>query len=353
MFTYRSVLNTFSPYQVDEEEWDIKLDANENCSNLPPLVRERLMNQFDYQAFQQYPDALARELRSLIAGNFGLQVENVLIGNGSSDLLEKLCFVFGGEGRSIVIPTPSFSMYGIYAKLTDSNPVFVSLNKDYSLDKEKFLQAAIDSAANLIIVCNPNNPTGTTVPFEDIEYIVKNAKCPVVIDEAYHEFYGEKSAVTLLPMYPNLIVARTFSKAYSLASARVGYLLAGKEIVDLVTCAIKPYNVNALSLKSAEVVYEMRHEFLPGISAIVSERKRLQAELEKLEAVTVYPSAANFLLLKVEEAAGLNKALRKKRILIRDFSLSPGLEGCMRVTIGTPLQNEAFLQAVQEFYEKR
>jgi histidinol-phosphate aminotransferase len=352
MFTYRKVLDSFTPYQVDEEEWAIKLDANENCSNLPPLVRERLINQFEYLAFQQYPDAGARELRSLIAGSLGLEAENVLIGNGSSDLLEKLCFVFGGQGRSIIIPTPSFSMYGIYATLTDSKPVLVGLNEDYSLDRAKLMQAAEDNAANLIIVCNPNNPTGTAVPFEDIEHIVKSAKCPVVIDEAYHEFYGETSAVTLLDKYPNLIIAKTFSKAYSLASARVGYILANKEMIALINRAIKPYNVNALSLLSAEVVYQMRHEFLPGISAIVNERKRLGVELNKLKAVTVYPSAANFILFKVNDANGLNTWLKERRILIRDFSSSPGLEGCMRVTIGTPLQNDAFLNAVQGFYEK-
>ncbi|MCE5284377.1 MAG: histidinol-phosphate transaminase [Pelosinus sp.] len=352
MFTYRTVLDSFTPYQVDEQEWDIKLDANENCCNLPPLVRERLMNQFDYLAFQQYPDAGVRELRSLIADSLSLKAENVLIGNGSSDLLEKLCFVFGGEGRGIVIPAPSFSMYGIYATLTDSKPLIVRLNEDYSLEREKLLQAADDNQANLIIVCNPNNPTGTVVPFEDIEYIVKNAKCPVVIDEAYHEFYGEKSAVTLLNKYNNVIVAKTFSKAYSLASARVGYILAGEKIIDLLNRAIKPYNVNALSLLSAEVVYQMRHEFLPGISSIVSERKRLQTELEKFPDITVYPSAANFLLFKVSDAASLNKYLKEKRILIRDFSAAPGLEGCMRVTIGTPLENDAFLKVVQAFYEK-
>jgi histidinol-phosphate aminotransferase len=349
MLTYRNVLNTFTPYQVDEQEWDIKLDANENCSNLPPLVRERLINQFEYLAFQQYPDAGACELKALIAGSLGLQPENVLIGNGSSDLLEKLCFVFGGEGRSIVIPTPSFSMYSIYAKLTDSKPVPVSLNEDYSLDPVKLLQAAEDNQANLIIVCNPNNPTGTVLPFADIEHIIKNAKCPVVIDEAYYEFYGETSAVTLLNKYENLIVAKTFSKAYCLASARVGYILAGEKIIDLINRSIKPYNVNALSLLSAEVAYQMRHEFLPGISGIISERTRLQTELEKLPDITVYPSAANFLLFKVKAAADLNKWLREKSILIRDFSTMPGLEGCMRVTIGTPLQNDAFLKAVQGF----
>lgn len=353
MFTYRNVLDSFMPYQVDEKEWEIKLDANENSSNLPPLVRERLMNQFEYLAFQQYPDAGMRELKALIANSLALQAENVLIGNGSSDLLERLCYVFGGAGRSIVFPTPSFSMYGIYAAMTDSKPLAVKLEEDYSLDCGKLLSAAKANNANLIIVCNPNNPTGNIVPFADIESIIASAKCPVIIDEAYHEFYGEKSAITLLHKYSNVIVARTFSKAYSLASARVGYILAGKEMIDLISRAIKPYNVNALSLLSAEVVYQMRHEFLPGISGIVSERKRLAAELQKLSGVIVYPSETNFLLFKVKNAVELTKCLQEKSILIRDFSLSPGLEGCMRVSIGTPFENDAFLKAVQEFCEKR
>lgn len=353
MFTYRKVLNNFTPYKVDEAEWDIRLDANENCSNLPPLVRERLIGQFDYLPFQRYPDGGMTELRTLIAKSYGLEKENVVIGNGSSDLLEKLCYVFGGEARSIVFPTPSFSMYGIYAVMTDSTPIAVALNEDFTLERDKLMEAAIENKANLIIVCNPNNPTGTVVPFKDIEYIIKNAKCPVIIDEAYHEFYGETSAITLLNKYKNLIVAKTFSKAYSLASARVGYIVANKEITDLLGRAIKPYNVNALSLLCAEVAYQMRHEFLPGITSINTQRNRLVAELKKITGITVYPSATNFLLIKSADAEGLHKYLMSKSILIRNFNNAPGLTGCLRVTVGTPFENDAFLKAVREFCEKR
>ncbi|MEN6411672.1 MAG: histidinol-phosphate transaminase [Veillonellales bacterium] len=353
MLKYRAGLEALHTYAIDERDWDIKLDANESPANLPPLVRERVVNRLSYLAFNRYPEMGMLGLREQIAAEFQLSVDQVLIGNGSSEILIALCHALGGQGRSIVFPTPSFSMYGIYAILADSEAVPVNLAPtDFSLSRDKILQAAEASKANLIILCNPNNPTGTVIPPEDIEYIVSQAKCLVVVDEAYHEFYGGRSAAGLIGKYDNLVVARTFSKAYSLASARVGYMLAGEQVTQMVGKAMLPYHVNALSLAAAEVVYQMRDEFKAGISQTVMERKRMAESLRKFTGITVYPSETNFILIKLAQAQGLNSYLAERSISIRDFGGAPGLTNCLRISVGTPVENDTLLQAILEFLKR-
>lgn len=343
----RAVLNTLKSYSVEEADWSVKLDANESPYNLPPLVRERIMNRLDYMAFNRYPDMGMQDLRTMIADEFQLTMENILIGSGSSELLAALCYTFGGPGRGIVFPVPSFSMYSIYAQVSDSVSVPVVLNEDYSLPKEKLLQAAQDNNGKLIIICNPNNPTGTVTSLADIEYIVSRAKCPVVVDEAYYEFHGE-SAVELLSKYKNLLVARTFSKAYSLASARVGYLLADRGLTAVIEKAQMPYHVNALSLIAAEAVFQMKDEFMPLIRQIVEERNRLAIQLADIAGIKVYPSSANFILIRSEKAQRIGAYLREKAVAVRDFSKASYLTNCIRISVGTPQENEILIQHLRE-----
>ncbi|QJW44492.1 histidinol-phosphate transaminase [bacterium BFN5] len=351
MTDYRPKLEQLPTYSVDEQEWDIKLDANESNLNLPPLVHERLLNRLSFLAFNRYPDIGMKNLKEQIAQNFAINPNQVLVGNGSSEILEKLFYAFGGPGRSIVFPTPSFSMYHIYAKLTESNPVPVLLESDYRLDADKMLAAAEAAEAKLIVLCTPNNPTGNAMPQQDIEKIVAKARCPVVVDEAYFEFHGE-SAFRLLERYPNVIIARTFSKAYGFASARVGYMIANSAIVAMVGKVCMPYHVNALSLAGAEVIYQMREEFVPYIQQTIAERERLAAALGTLPEVTVYPSATNFLLIKTAKAACLNQALAEQGVGIRDFSQAPGLTDCLRISIGTPTENDAVLKIITDYLER-
>lgn len=349
MLKIREGLENLQGYSVEEERFQIKLDANEGAYNLPTVVLEKVRAALTSLDFNRYPDIGMVRLRTQIADSFGLKLENILIGSGSSAILEVLCYVFGGNNRSIVFPSPSFSMYGIYAKMSDSKGVPVPLNKDFTLDREAMLAAAERENANLLIVCNPNNPTGTLIPFADIEYIIAGAKCPVVIDEAYYEFHGGPSAVELLSKYPHLIVARTFSKAYSLASARVGYMLADPKLIAMVEKGFTPYHVSAISLATAEVVYENRTEFQPTIQQAATERQRIAAALAAIDGIDVFPSASNFVLFRLKEAVALNQYLMDKSIGVRSFGTAPGLEGCIRVNAGTPEENTAFIIAVQQF----
>lgn len=351
IFDYKPGLEKIKPYSVEEKDWDIKLDANESPNNLPPLVRERVMNRLEYLAFNRYPEMGMRDLRAQIGSSFNMNIQNVQIGNGSSEIIMALCQIFGGPGRSIVFPVPSFSMYAVYAQVTDSHPVPVQLGPEYSVLRDKVLQAAEQSDAKLIILCNPNNPTGTVMPHEDIEYIVSRAKCPVLVDEAYFEFYGQ-SAVDLMDKYDNVIIARTFSKAYGLAAARVGYVLAHANIIAMLDRVLMPYHINSLSLATAEILYQMRDEFMPGLEQIIAERKRLATSLEAIAGIKVYPSETNFILIKSPKSKELSAYLSAKNIGIRDFSAAPGLLNCIRFTVGTPFENDDLLKAILAFMKE-
>lgn len=345
MFQSRSGLEVLPTYSVEEISWPIRLDANESPYDMPPAVKDKVVAALAALPFNRYPELTAHSLKTTIANGFGLKATNVLVGNGSSEILEKLCYAFGGAGRSIVYPSPSFSMYKIYAKLSDSKPVPVPLNEDFTLDADKLLEAARQTEASVILLCNPNNPTGGVLPPEQIEYIVANTQSLVVIDEAYYEFYGTTS-VDLLDKYQNVAIARTFSKAYGLAAARIGYLLTNENIAQSLSKVILPYCVNALTLATAEIVYTMRQEYAAGIALNSRERARLATAFGEFDGITVYPSQTNFLLIKSDTISEIIEKLSAQGIGIRDFSKVPELINCIRIGVGTPAENNAVLEAL-------
>lgn len=351
MIDYRKNLADLPTYDVTEKDWKIKVNANECNFNLPPLVAERVTNRLASIAFNRYPNMEMDDLKESIARNFNLRPQNVLIGNGSSEILEKLFFAFGGNGRSIVYPVPSFSMYSIYARISESDAVAVELEEDYSLDAEKIIRAAKENDARLVVICSPNNPTGNAVALADIERIAAAAGCAFAVDEAYVEFHGV-SAAQLLKKYPNLIIARTFSKAYGLAAARVGYMLADEQITRMIAKTCMPYHVNTMTLAVADAVYQMRDEFVPRIQMFVAERKRMIETLKTLSAVTVYPSETNFILIKYEKAAELASYLESRLIGVRSFGSAPRLEHCLRITVGTRDENDTLLDEIKSFTER-
>lgn len=355
MLKYRTGLKDMPSYEVVERDWEIKVNANECNMNLPPMVEDRLMGRLSCVAFNRYPNEEYDALRQQIAENHKLSSENILIGSGSSEIIEKLFYCFGGtKAKKIVYPEPSFSMYRIYAKAAQATGVPVPLEKDYTLEVEKFVNVVRESKASLAVVCNPNNPTGTGYSVSDIEYIARNipASCALLIDEAYIEFYG-RTAIGLLRKYPNLIIARTFSKAYGLASARVGYMLADKGIVSMIEKSYMPYHMNVLSLAAADIVYQMRHEYVPRIQMMIAERKRMAALLDKLAGVTVFPSETNFVLIRYAKAKELNEYLESRGIGIRCFGDAPGLKNCLRISMGLREENDRWYDAIRQFVEGR
>ncbi len=348
---FRECIKNIASYPMDAaSDALIKLDANEANMNLPPIVEDRVMARLSRVAFNRYPGEEEIDLREQIARNFSVKIENVLLGNGSSELLEKLFFCFGGRDNKIIYPVPSFSMYETYAVISEAQGIPFPLEIDYSLDVEKLVRAIRDEKPAMAVICNPNNPTGNAVPVSDIEYVLMNTDCVVVVDEAYVEFYG-MSAVSLIKKYPNLVVCRTFSKAYGLAAARVGYMIASEEICELVEKAFMPYHMNVLSLVTADIVYQMRHEYVPRIQMTIAERKRLYSELKKLEHIDVFESQTNFLLVESEQAAELVSYLAGQRIAVRSFGSNSRLKNCIRISVGVREENDKLISLIKAFVE--
>ena len=352
MINYRKNLKDMPVYDVVENPWRVKVNANECNMNLPPLVFERVMSRLSSIAFNRYPNEEEDLLKEAIANNFSLNKKNILLGGGSSEIIEKLFYSFGGDNQKIVYPAPSFSMYKIYAYAAEANGIAFPLNNDYTLDADKFIETVNRENASLAVICNPNNPTGGAVGVDIIEKIAQNINCPFLVDEAYMEFYG-KSAAKLLKKYPKLLIARTFSKAYGLAAARVGYLLADEKIIDMVGRSFMPYHINTLSLVTADIAYQMRNEYEPRIAMTIAERKRMAKELEKIKDVIVYPSETNFLLIKVKDGDKLNETFIRRNIGVRSFKSAKYLENCLRISMGLREENDEIIEVIKLFSEGR
>lgn len=352
MLNYRTGLDERPEYDVVERPWSIKVNANECNMNLPPLVAERVMARLSHVAFNRYPNEEEDLLKENISKSYSLTKKNVLLGGGSSEIIEKLFYSFGGDNKKIIYPMPSFSMYHIYAHAAEAKGTQVPLNEDYTFDVDKFIDTVNKEKASLCVICNPNNPTGGALAVDVIEKIAQNVDCPFLVDEAYMEFYG-KSATTLLKKYPKLLVARTFSKAYGLAAARVGYLLGDEKIINMVERAFMPYHMNVLSLVVADIVWQMRSEYEPRIAMIIAERKRMAEELKKIEGIIVYPSETNFLLIKVRDGAALNDAFIRHNIGVRSFGNAKNLSNCLRISMGLREENDEIVNIIKLFFEGR
>ena len=349
MLNYRKGLEELPSYDGVEKNYRIKINANESTMNLPPLVEERVINRLAYVAFNRYPNEEYYSLVEQIARNFSVKEEQILLGNGSSEIIEKIFHTFGGDGKKVVYPVPSFSMYKIYAKAADSQDVIFNLDKNFDIDVDEFIKTVRESNANLAVICNPNNPTGNALTVDDIEKIAKSIDCAFLIDEAYVEFYG-RSAFKLVAKYPNLIVARTFSKAYGLAGARVGYMIANAEVARMVGKSFMPYHMNTLSLATADIVYQMRDEFTPRIQMTIAERKRISQLLKMIPELEVFPSQTNFILIRHEQAEGLKNHLESVDIGVRYFSPSAQeLKNCLRLSMGTRAENDEVIKIMSDW----
>lgn len=335
-------------YATEEPLWRHKLDANERAAKLPLSVQSEINRRIKRIDSRRYPDIAATSLRSKLAELFSVKLQQVQLSNGSSELIGTICEAFGGEGRPIAYPWPSFSMYPIYAAMADSPAIAIPLDSDFRLSVDTVIQTVEAARPKLLILCNPNNPTGGLIPAEDLRAILKGVKCPVLVDEAYHEYCGE-TCLPWLEEYPNLMVARTFSKAYGLAAARVGYVIASAEISTMIGKRILPYLVNSYSLAAAEACLDCREIIMQEAMQTGARRDRIRRRLSCIAGVTVFPSTANFLLLRVDSADKLCDLLAKHNIGVRSLNHAPGLAGCIRITIGAPKENELLLACIKEY----
>lgn len=329
MYKYlREEIKCFKPYQVNDVEHSYKLDANEGIPWLEDL--------------NLYPNDRCDDVREKLSKLLNKTSEELLIGNGSSELIDYVMKAYLEFDEVVVSISPSFAMYKIYTIINKGKYEDYPLENMEYLNVEGFIQFIKDKKAKLIFLSNPNNPTGSIIPKEDIRKIVSSVDGMVILDEAYIEF-TDYPLEDWTREFKNLIVLRTFSKAIALAGIRLGYMIAHKEVIDYINRVRAPYNVNSLTQKIAIKALENLDTIYANIKSIKSERARVREQLDKMGYRT-FPSWTNFIFFYGGE--GLAKALLKKGVLIRDFG--GDLEGYYRVTIGTPKENNGFLQSIQE-----
>ena len=344
----RSNIDDLVPYDAKDVKAEVILNSNENPLNLPGEILSKLKSRLGEFKFNRYPDPTAHELRRLIADANGLEPENVLVGNGGDELIFDLLLAWGGPGRTILDMPPTFSMYGIDAQVTGTNVVRIPRLSDFSIDEDAVLARVAEGDIDIVIVANPNNPTGGLSNESFLIELLKSTDAIVMVDEAYFEF-SRQTMRQHMSRYPNLVLLRTFSKAFSMAGLRVGYLLAQPEVVCEFMKVRQPYSVNAFSQWVASTVYRERMVFEQGIRDLIRGRDQVLHGLSMLDGVEVFPSEANFVLFRVEHGAALwRDLLHNHSVLVRDFSRSPGLEDCLRVTVGTDMENSRFLTAMED-----
>lgn len=345
-------LEGMEPYDPKYIPARVLVSANENPSDVPAEVRREAMAAVAGVAFNRYPDPLANGLRDRIAEANGLFRGQVLVGNGGDELLFDLALAWGGPGRRMLTLPPAFSVYAANARLTNTEVVEVPRRADFSIDEEAVLARVAEGDIDYLIVTSPNNPTGDLASASFVERLLGATDALVVVDEAYFEF-SRATVLPLLAEHENLVILRTFSKAYSLAGVRVGYVLAHEGVVNELLKVRQPYSVDAVSQAISTAVFERRAAFEPGIEAIIAERERLFEALGALPGVTVFPSSANYLLVRTDGAGDVWRRLYDAGILVRDFSRAPRLEGCLRISVGSREENDAMLAALTEAVTSR
>jgi len=341
-------LASIEPYDPKYIPADVMISANENPLDVPFEIRREVERAIRKVPFNRYPDPLANELRDMIADANGLERNQVLMGNGGDELLFDMALAFGGPGRTFLNMPPTFSVYVNNAQLTNTNIVNVPRRADFTVDEDAVIERLAQGDIDYTIVTSPNNPTGDKVTGAFVKRMLEAFDTLVMVDEAYFEF-SRYTARPLLTEYQNVILLRTFSKAFAMAGVRLGYVLGNAEVLNEFKKVRQPYSVDAVSQAIARVVFQSRAQFEQGIDAIISERGRMYDALEAMPGLTAFPSESNYILYRLDEQNDAGKvwqSLLDQGVLIRDFSRSQYLENCLRVSIGTEAENTRFLETL-------
>ena len=354
-------LTDLLPYDPKYLPARIYLNANESPYGLPAPVREDLIEMFSEQTLHRYPDPLAKSLRERIAEVNHRKEEEVLLGNGGDELLFDILLAYGGAGRKLLTAPPSFSSYELDAILTSTELIEVPRIEQpcYEAGQKTAKLAVLEASVlervgkgdiDVVMLASPNNPSGDTLCEDFVVELLNVSDALVLIDQAYLEFADSRfDLLRHLDEHENLVILRTFSKAYALAGVRLGYLFASQSIVNELFKVRQPYSVDAVSALAGKVVMDNLEAFSQQIAESISERERVINALSAMVGVTVYSSEANFVLFQTKDAQRLWQDLYdEKGILLRDFSSAPYLGDCLRVSIGTPEENDEFLAACRK-----
>ncbi|WPV01034.1 histidinol-phosphate transaminase [Mucilaginibacter sp. cycad4] len=339
----RENIKRLVPYSSARDEYQgeasVFLDANENAFGSP----------LDQQ-FNRYPDPLQYDLKKRITEIKGVPPRNIFVGNGSDEAIDILFRSFCNPGvDNVILVPPTYGMYEVSANINDIQARKVNLTEDYQLNLEGIAEA-IDKNTKLIFICSPNNPTGNSINRDDIQTLLANFSGIVVVDEAYINFSRQKSFIQELTECANLVVMQTLSKAWGLAGLRVGMAFASEEIIEVMNKVKPPYNVNESSQQLALAALANVGQVNEWIKETLAQRDRLVLQLKDFDfVVDIYPSDANFILVKTTNANGIYDYLVKQGIIVRNRSKVELCEGCLRITVGTPDENTVLLDTLQNF----
>lgn len=337
----RENVKNLSPYSSARSEFSgaatVFLDANENSFG-SPLERD----------YNRYPDPLQTEIKRKVNELNDLKPAEIFVGNGSDEAIDLLFRIFcRPQTDNVLICPPTYGMYEVSANINDVEVRRANLTEDFELDLVA-INKAIDTNTKLIFVCSPNNPTGNCFERKAIINLAKNFNGIIVVDEAYIHFSNEESFVGEIKNLPNLVVLQTFSKAWGLAGLRVGLAFANEEIIRLFNRIKPPYNVSHIAQAAILQAFENESEVKITINAIVAEREKLIEKLPEFSFVEkIYPTDANFVLIKTTDAERIYKSLLAEKIVVRNRNNVELCVGCLRITVGTPAENDALIAALE------
>ncbi len=344
----RDEIRALTAYHVPDSAGMVKLDAMENPYRLPAPLRARLAQLLEDASLNRYPDPGARELKAQLRRSLDVpEGMDLLIGNGSDELIQMLVLAAARPRAAMLGVEPSFTMFRMIAAFAGARYVGVDLRDDFSLDIERLLAAIEQHRPGITFLAYPNNPSGNLFDAGLLERVIEGSPGLVVIDEAYHAFAG-RSFLPRLPRHPNLLVMRTLSKS-GLAGIRLGILIGAQRWIGQLDKVRLPYNVNTLTQIVAREVLQHGDVLTEQAGAIKLERGRLLQALQRMPGVSAYPSDANFILFRVSRAESVFDGLKRRGVLVKSLHGSHRLlADCLRVTVGTPDENTAFLSALTQ-----
>jgi histidinol-phosphate aminotransferase len=347
----RADLATFAAYRTGQQvKADVRLNANEWAEPNPAgdwLTPQEL----DAVLLNRYPTA-ALDLRGLLAERYHVEPDQLVLGNGSNEVLLNTFLVFGGHGRRTLLFQPTYSMHARLTVIAGGIAVDELIGLPYDITRERALAAAAKARADIIVFTTPNNPTGNEIPFDAILAVAEaHPETLILVDEAYSDFAG----TTLLPRlatHPNMVISKTFSKVRAAAGLRVGILVTHPAVAELFRAVQLPYNVSTLTHAVAAKIAKDDASIVRRVEQNHRENARVHAALKRVRAIEVYPSVTNFILFRMrqETPAAVHARFLEQGVLIRDISMWPGCEGCLRVSIGTPAENDRFIAALDQVF---
>ncbi|WP_027626274.1 histidinol-phosphate transaminase [Clostridium lundense] len=339
-------IRNLKEYVPNNLDYKIKLDANEGKNILfKDIYKEGIKFGEDFN-INFYPDNETTLLREEIGKYINVNSANIIAGNGSSEMIELIIKTFVDKDEVILSFTPTFSMYSIFSKIYSTKFIGLKSNKDFSVNIELLINKAKEVNPKVIILCNPNNPTGYLIDKDHIKTLLENTDSIVVVDEAYIEFAGD-SMVNEIGNYKNLIVLRTLSKALGLAAVRLGYMVSNEKIINIINKVRSPYNLNALTQYVGITALKNKDKIMCYVEEVKKERESLYSKLKEI-GIEVFKSYGNFVFFKCE-IINLKYRLAEYGILIRDFS--EDLKGYFRVTVGSEYENREFIKCLKEIKE--